>query len=157
MELDKLKKRPPILDREIRSAYSQSHRVSAVNNDPSMTKQSFKKESDINNIMSQYEKTGIMTNINTADPQYGFVPDFDFAEAIQLIETARESFLLVDSDIRKRFNNDPVQFTEFVTDPQNTEELRQLGLLPMPEIQVENPVETPTEPLETPAEPPPGA
>ena len=35
--------------------------------------------------------------------------------------------------IRKRFDNDPYQFLEFMENPENIEEARQLGLAPMPE------------------------
>ena len=44
--------------------YSGRVRVQHENLEPSKTKQSFKKDSDINHIIAQYDKTGVLVSLN---------------------------------------------------------------------------------------------
>lgn len=55
-------------------------RVQSVNNEPSLTKQSFREESDINVIVGRFVKSGHMPPPNSK-PQYGISPDQDFFES----------------------------------------------------------------------------
>lgn len=115
--------------------------------EPSLTKQEFKDECDINVLMKRYQKSGLF-------PQYpGQVPRYvsnigapDFLEAQNLVIKAREEFMSLNSELRKRFDNDPAKFLAFVSDEKNSEELVTLGLreAPKPEpgpvrVEVVNP------------------
>ena len=44
------------------------------------------------------------------------------------IIAAQEAFNSLPSDIRKKFDNDPAEFLEFVSDEKNNDEMIQMGL-----------------------------
>lgn len=94
-----------------------------------MTKQSFKDECDINQIMAKYQKTGLINHFQKNQAQYGFAPAVDFRTALELVDKAERQFEELPSSIRKRFDNDPGQFLAFCEDPANRSEMAVLGLL----------------------------
>lgn len=103
-------------------------RVYAKNTKPSMTKQSFKDEVNINKIMDKFQKSGALTHYAKHAPTYGDATQVDLHEAIRIVAEADEMFDELPSSIRKRFSNDPEEFLEFVQDPKNLEEMRKMGL-----------------------------
>ena len=94
------------------------------------TKQSFKDECDINQILAKYQKTNAMEHVNQYQGQYAFATGINFTEAMQLITTAQDMFDGLPSSIRTRFANDPAQFLDFVQSNDNDEEMQKLGLIP---------------------------
>lgn len=115
---------------------------------PSMTKQSFKAECDINNIIKSFSQTGMVTHISerAAKGQYVDLPEsVDFQEALATVELASQAFMSLPSKIRDRFGSDPEKFLAFLHDPANESEARALGLL--------NPVAPPPVPVSPPTEP----
>lgn len=113
----------------IRSAYSPPVKVAFSSSAPSMTKQSFKRECDINHIMSRFQKTGVIEFAKRFEPRYGDATGVDFRAAMQLIAEAKTMFQELPSSTRARFRNDPANFLEFVNNPANAAEARELGLL----------------------------
>lgn len=100
---------------------------------PSMTKQEFAKECDINNILKQFSTTGIMTHISAKASLgvYQDLPDqIDFQESLATVAHAQGSFASLPSKVRDRFHNDPAAFLEFMSKPENRPEMENLGLLP---------------------------
>lgn len=94
-----------------------------------LTEQHHKKDCDINHILRTYDKTGLITHVNTAQAHYGdFTIVNEYQESLNLVMAAQEDFLAMPADIRKKFDNDPGQFMEFVTNPDNLDEMRELGL-----------------------------
>jgi len=49
--------------------------------EPSLTRQSFKDECDVNLIVKRYTETGMINHIPRTTPQYGDAPEGDFLEA----------------------------------------------------------------------------
>lgn len=97
----------------------------------SMTKQSFKEECDINNIVKRFEATGILEHLNmrTREGMYVDLPDpLDFQESLEIVRQAESAFMSLPADLRARFGNDPEQFLAFTNDPANQEEMIKLGL-----------------------------
>lgn len=136
----------------IRSAYD-SQRVSVtIHSGPSRTKQSFRDECDINNIMAKYQRTGLIEAVNRIQPQYADVAGFDFQFAMDQIVQANDMFAQLPSSVRKRFHNDPREFVEFVGNPENYDEAVRLGLM-KPEVKEPEPVPEPPAPAPTPAPP----
>lgn len=94
-----------------------------------MTKQSFKDECDINNIMKKYKNTGMLPEMIKTQPQYGdFSEVSDYMESMNIVLKAQEQFQNLSADVRNRFQNDPAQFLEFANDPKNGEEMVKMGL-----------------------------
>lgn len=89
----------------------------------------FQKESDINNILAKYRRTGLVDHVSRHKGNYGnFINAPDYHEAMQSIVEAQTMFEALPSDIRKRFQNDPAQFLEFVQNQDNLDEMVKLGL-----------------------------
>ncbi len=132
-----------------RSRYSDRVPVAAFNEGPSMTKQSFKDECDVNNIIRSYDKTGIFTHLNETIPQYAVFTadevlgtvDFDYHAALNIVRAADDGFEALPAVLRKRFLNDPGEFIKFVDDPENHDEAVQLGLVEAPAEPVVEPEE----------------
>lgn len=94
------------------------------------TKQSCKDECDIHKILSQYKKTGILTHINSARPNYTDLPSSsDYQTALNTIIEAENCFSDLPAVVRDRFGNDPETFLKAFGDPKMADELRELGLL----------------------------
>ncbi|UDN67747.1 internal scaffolding protein [robinz microvirus RP_107] len=99
---------------------------------PSLTKQEFQAECDINNIVKQYSTTGMMRHVSAraAQGMYTDLPDgIDFQESLHTVEEGRKAFMSLPSKTRSRFSNDPAEFLAFLSNPQNEAEARELGLL----------------------------
>lgn len=91
-------------------------------------KQSMAAECDINNIMKKFQRTGMITHVARSEPSYGFATAMDYHSAMELVRKADEMFSSVPASIRKKFGNDAAAFLEFVTNPENVEEMRKLGV-----------------------------
>lgn len=95
---------------------------------PSMTKQSFKDEVNINNIMAKFQKSGAITHYAKHAPNYGDATHIELHDALNVVADAETMFEELPSSLRKRFDNNPEKFLEFVQDEKNLEEMRELGL-----------------------------
>lgn len=93
------------------------------------TKQSFKAECDINNIMAKFVRTGVLDFVNKHEPRYGDVSGLEFQAAQLIVAQGKTMFEELPSHLRARFENDPGAFLDFVGDEKNREEARELGLL----------------------------
>lgn len=95
----------------------------------SMTHQSFKKECDINNILSKYRKTGIVEHVNRFKGDYADIADVgSYMDALNVVRDASDSFQELPSEIRKEFDNSPSKFLDFVKNPENIDKMYDLGL-----------------------------
>ena len=104
-------------------------RKGIVNNEPSKTKQAFKDESDINNVLKKYAATGSLPLNLKDNPRYGDFSTFqDYQSSIQIVMDAQAQFAGLPSLARERFNNDPGIFLDFMSNPQNSKEFEKLGL-----------------------------
>lgn len=92
------------------------------------TKQSFKDECDVNQIMARFQKTGAMTHFARHSGSYGFAPAVSYHEAVEIAQRAEAMFMDLPSKVRARFQGDPGAFLEFVQDPNNADEMAELGL-----------------------------
>lgn len=119
-----------------RSRYSERLRVKTVLPKGSRTKQSFKAECDINNILKKYRDTGILTHTRDSQPLYGdFSEITDYQGSLNQVIQAQEAFEQLPALVRKRFANDPGKFVEFVQDDKNYDEALKLGLLDPEKVQ----------------------
>lgn len=133
----------------IKHRFSRASRVQQSNSEPSMTKQSFKQESDINFITSRYLKTGILPNLSQ-NPVYADITSVDFLDMQNLIADVRSEFDELPAKIRRKFDNDPYQMLRWLDDPENRESAIKLGI-----VSVEPPKAAPSAPPASPAPPAP--
>lgn len=118
---------------------------------PSLTRQEFAEECDINALMKRYEGHAIggPGNLAPAEPMY-----VDFAELPQdllgymnFMEDAQRSFMTLPAHVRRDFDNNAYEFVAFASDPGNLEQMRSWGLAP--------PAKAPPLPREGVPQPPP--
>lgn len=111
-------------------------RVQIFFNDPSLTRQEFKDECDLAKILQRFraspEGLAALTNAQGFAASHVFadvsaVPDFRAAQ--DAIIKANASFMALPPLVRRRFDNDPASFLDFMQDPKNEAEARSLGLL----------------------------
>ncbi len=133
---------------KIRSAYSPHERVTTSTGESS-AKQQFAAECDINNIMAKYQTQGVLEHIAKNEGNYGFATSLDFRQGLEVVEEANDMFAELPSSTRKKFNNSPEEFLDWVQDPANAETLDEMGNIDPPETP-----ETPVIPA-PPAEPAP--
>jgi len=112
---------------------------------PSMTKQSFAKECNINNIMARYEKTGIVEHVMETPGQFGdYSEPLEYQEALNKVNAAKSLFDSLPAQVRAKFDNEPFLFLEFAQNPENYGKLVEMGLAVAPETP-----ETASEPRST--------
>lgn len=138
---------------DLRSAYVPHDRVPADIGGPSMTRQEFADECDVNALMARYDKVGVwpLPPVDKA-PMYldlTEVPD-NLLDVMNMMVDAEAAFMSLPAVVRRDFENDPMQFVAFASDPQNLEKMREYGLAPPPAeapkpmmVEVVNPVVPP--------------
>lgn len=127
--------------------------------DPSLTRQEFAEDCDINVIMARYENTGVISHTSPREPLYLDLTEVpDFRTAMDMMVDADKAFMSLPAKVRREFDNDPREFVDFAQDPKNLDQMRLWGLAPAapPEPPKEAPgaVPVPTATLEPPKEPP---
>lgn len=111
--------------------------------DEDLVQQHMRDECDVNVIMARYQKTGELSHLGAIAGSYGDFSDVgDYKEGLERIIAADAAFMELPSSIRDRFHNDPAKFIDFCVDPENLDELREMGLAPpkrvTPSVKVEN-------------------
>lgn len=110
-----------------------------------MTDQSFKSECDINNIVRRCLQTGVAPQVEGGI--YGDFVDLpnDLQSSYEFIEEAGSRFMQLPSDVRREFNNDPMQLLSFLQNPANKQRACELGLIDVSAA----PTNPPVQPKET--------
>lgn len=116
--------------KKFKSAYSKKSRVFTPVVGVSMTKQSEKEKCDINKIMLQYNKTGLVTHIAKNRPQYQDLLGLgSYHDIMNQLIAAQDAFDSLPAKVRARFKNDPGELFDFVAKEENYDEAVQLGLI----------------------------
>lgn len=127
----------------VKSGLYSAHRADATRvllfpEGPSLTRQEFAEDCDLNLLMARYEKTGVISHVSQREPIYADLTDVpsSLAEAMDIIKIAEQSFMTLPATVRREFDNDAVRFVEFASDPTNVDKLREWGLAkPLPVAQ----------------------
>jgi hypothetical protein len=93
-----------------------------------LTEQSHKTQCDMNYILRNYEKTGLITHAKKYQGQYDDVSVQDFNEAMLIVDNATNMYQELPSSIREGFNG-PVDFLNFVNNPANADKMVEMGIL----------------------------
>lgn len=104
--------------------------------EPSLAKQSFAEECDINTIVRRFGISGELPE-NVRMPTFGDYTDVvDFKTAMDAMALAHEAFDAMPAEVRYRFKNSPQEFVEFCSDEKNRDEAVKLGLVPAKVVQI---------------------
>ena len=115
---------------EIRKPYGPRVRVQQKDFGPSRTKQSERREADINFIVNRYQETGVMAHFQKYSGEYGEFDSTDFHQAMNMVASAKSMFESLPSSVRNMHQNDPAKFMDWIHDENNAEKAREMGLLP---------------------------
>jgi len=97
--------------------------------DASLTQQHQKDQADINFIVEQFNVTGILPTAPVS-PQYGdFTGISDYQSALNAVIDAQDEFMSLPANIRSRFDNDPSNLINFLSNDENRQEAIELGLI----------------------------
>ena len=101
----------------------------------SLTRQSFAKDADINNIMAKYAVTGVLVDPSNVDSErvarFGDFSDLpDYANLVSRVNQAQEDFMTLPAPVRARFDNDVSNLLDFIAQPENVVEAVGLKVLP---------------------------
>lgn len=128
------KKSDAILSAPYSVEWTDFYKTSGVRGDldyfePSLTRQEFAEECDINTIMARYEASGAISHVNRAEPMYLDTTGYpDLQGAMDQFREASAAFNALPAIVRREFDNDPQKFVDFASDPENVERLRGWGL-----------------------------
>lgn len=145
-------------EKKFLTAYGEHLKVQADTSGPSLTKQQFVADADINNIIARFAKTGtIDPEILKANPVSGDFSEIgSYQESLNAVIHAETLFGALPAKVRDRFGNDPAAFVAFATNEKNRAELVELGLVEKPVSDESKPSSTapkkdPAPPAGTPA------
>lgn len=102
---------------------------------PSMTRQEFAAEANVNNLLKRYATTGAFYDPLTMaranrKPLFGDFTHFaDFTACQNAIIEAQNAFDALPVEIREKFNYDPGKLIDWLSDDANREEAIKLGLI----------------------------
>lgn len=98
---------------------------------PSLTRQEFADDCDVNKLMAKYEQTGILPTLPNGEPRYLDVSDVpDLMQAHAILQEATASFMSLPATVRRDFDNDPMKFIAFAEKPENLPKMREWKLAP---------------------------
>ena len=108
--------------------------------EPQITDQSFKRSCDINFIMEQYAKTGMLPNYSGEQPIFADLTDVpDLNTVFELSQNVSAAFQDLPPIVRKAMDNNPAQIQDFIQNPENFDFLvKHKVLLPRKEKKKEN-------------------
>lgn len=114
---------------KITNHHNLRRRTSLDISSPLLTEQEHKNSCDINFIVAQFKKTGIMPP-NTRIPQYMDTTNIPSLEdAFRTVSEAREAFHDLPANIRRLMDNDPAKMEQFLSDSENTDILLKYGII----------------------------
>lgn len=96
--------------------------------EPTMAKQEFKEECDINTIIDRFGIGQEMPQNVQMPLTSDFMETMDYREALHELRRADEAFMQYPAHIRERFGNDPARFIDFAVDPANAAQCAEWGL-----------------------------
>lgn len=106
-----------------------------VNTEPSLAKQSFAEECDINTIVRRFGLDGALPEV----PPFAEVDvtglQMDYREALDFVRNADSEFMKMPGHVRERFANNPAALISFLAEPSNRSEAETLGLISKPVIE----------------------
>lgn len=98
------------------------------------TKQSEAAATNINTIVKQYDRTGILPEGGREALYLDVSAVPDYRSALDQVNLADEMFMQLPADLRARFENDAAVFLDWTSQEENRDEMVELGMLPKPEV-----------------------
>lgn len=102
--------------------------------DPSKTQAQFKDDADLNVLVKRFgiDKNPVPPALMDPEAYGAWDDEFNLRTALDRVRSAQAHFDALPSAIRNRFDNSPVKFASFLSDPSNLAEAVKLGLVVAP-------------------------
>lgn len=113
---------------KIQKAYQKTKRPT-IDCGPGLTEQAHKKECDINHILRDYTRTGLIKHAKQFEGRYDDIQVQDFQDAMFIVANANNMFNQLPGETRKQFGNSPAAFLDFVNNPANKGRMAEMGIL----------------------------
>ncbi len=112
--------------------------------EPSKTRQSELEMCDINKIVSRYKHTGVLPANRNAGIYADVSEMGDYRTALEQVRSADTLFMQLPAATRTKFDNDAAKFLDFVSDPENMDDMIEMGLVKkaapeVPPVPIEEP------------------
>lgn len=134
-----------------KTGYGERERFKTEPKGESLTQQHFAHEADVRNIIKQYDKTGLIANVQKGVARYGDYSEVnEYREALDLVNEANATFAELPAELREMFQNNAGTFLEFATNPENNQKMIELGLKEA-RVQEEQPIMAENKAAEPPA------
>ena len=93
------------------------------------TEQHHKDTCDVNNIIKQYDRDGLISHTSKFEAKFGDLSGLDFKAMQDKVIEAVNMFGELPSEIRNRFDNSPAELIRFMDNADNRDEPIKLGLI----------------------------
>lgn len=113
---------------KFQKAYVETERPT-VDTGQGLTEQTHKRQCDMNYILRDYRKSGLVKHMAKNRGRYDDVKVEDFQQAMFIVNEAQQMFQGLPGEIRKKFDNKPEGFLAFVQDEGNIEEMKKMGIM----------------------------
>jgi hypothetical protein len=113
---------------EIQKALRRTKRV-GIDTGPGQTEQAHKQECDMNYILRDYQRTGLLKHAKKYEGSYDDVSDIDYERSMMIVADVNSMFEGLPSSERKRFDNNPAKFLAYAQNEVNRKELEERGIL----------------------------
>lgn len=134
---------------KIYSRYEQMPKVKAKTAGNTKVQQHFAEEVNINTIMDRYKKTGYYYDPfvkATGEPLFGDFSDVkEYRESMDQIIDVQSNFEKLPAKVRRRFHESATELFEFLSDPDNLDEAKMLGLVVVEQLPLDVTVPSDTE------------
>jgi len=107
-----------------------SRRVQTINTIPSKTDQQYGDETDVNQIVEKYMRTGELSHTRNQQGVYADTSEIpDLLGATLIVQEANEKFAELPADVREKFQNNPINMMDYLAQEKNRSEAEELGLI----------------------------
>lgn len=96
---------------------------------PSMAKQEFKDQCDINLIVKRYAQRGLFDHVSPITPTYGDASQvMDLQQAMDLVDRVKAEFDELPAEVRRAALNDPMELRDMLTTEAGVRQLQAAGM-----------------------------
>lgn len=122
---------------EFRTQYTERKvKPGIVFTEPSLAKQAFKDQCDINNVLKRYNATGVLDHVTALQPVYADLTQVgDLQQAFDIVRSAQDAFDALPSELRNELDNNPANLLSFIQNPANKERCVAYGLFNKPAVE----------------------
>lgn len=96
----------------------------------SKTEQAHAQQCDINYILKEYQRTGIIRHAHENQGRYDDVSAVDYQHALNVVADTKSMFEALPSNVREEFGHDPARFLDFARNPENGLKMQEMGITP---------------------------